>query len=234
MTIFVPFDLTAPTRAHDGYVRIRCPQHPKQAKGEVLLHRLIMENNLGRFLRSNEVVHHLDGNGLNNALENLVLTNTTDHHRLYHRSDPPTRVCPQCKQRFIVTTHNWHKYSTQRYCGSTCREKARGEAIAQKIKQQRNAIPHKGKSTHCVICGKSVNKKSKRYCSQTCVHIGQQQAVRPSPGKLRRLVWSMPTSEVAKLFGVTDVAIAKWCKSLGVEKPPRGYWEKMKASKTKK
>jgi Zn-dependent peptidase ImmA (M78 family) len=40
----------------------------------------------------------------------------------------------------------------------------------------------------------------------------------------------MPTLLVAKHFGVTDKAIEKRCKKLGVVKPSRGYWAKKKAS----
>jgi len=31
-------------------------------------------------------------------------------------------------------------------------------------------------------------------------------------------------STLAKKFGVSDAAIAKQCKKLGIKKPPRGYW----------
>ena len=34
----------------------------------------------------------------------------------------------------------------------------------------------------------------------------------------------MSLVNVAKFYGVSDVAVAKRCKKLGVEKPPRGYW----------
>lgn len=43
---------------------------------------------------------------------------------------------------------------------------------------------------------------------------------------LERLVWEMPCTEIAKLYGVSDKAIEKRCKLLGVDKPPRGYWQK--------
>jgi hypothetical protein len=42
--------------------------------------------------------------------------------------------------------------------------------------------------------------------------------------ELQELVWQMPTTEIAKLYGVSDKAIEKRCKLLGVDKPPRGYW----------
>jgi hypothetical protein len=42
-------------------------------------HRLIMEKELGRKLSFNEVVHHIDGNRLNNKRENLELTSRSKH-----------------------------------------------------------------------------------------------------------------------------------------------------------
>ena len=39
----------------------------------------------------------------------------------------------------------------------------------------------------------------------------------------------MPTSQVAKIFNVSDKAIEKRCKKFGIEKPPRGYWAKKEA-----
>jgi hypothetical protein len=49
--------------------------------------------------------------------------------------------------------------------------------------------------------------------------------------ELHSLVWSMPTIEVGKKFGVSDKAIEKRCKKLGVTKPPPGYWNKIYAGK---
>lgn len=46
---------------------------------QVFEHRLVMEQFLGRKLLSNEVIHHKDGNGLNNALENLELMEQSEH-----------------------------------------------------------------------------------------------------------------------------------------------------------
>jgi hypothetical protein len=42
-------------------------------------------------------------------------------------------------------------------------------------------------------------------------------------------VWSEPTQQVAKRYGVSDVAIAKACALLAIPKPPRGYWAKKAA-----
>ena len=51
----------------------------------------------------------------------------------------------------------------------------------------------------------------------------------PTADELRELVWSMPLSDVGERFGVTYAAVNKWCKALGVDKPPRGYWTRRSA-----
>ena len=43
------------------------------------------------------------------------------------------------------------------------------------------------------------------------------------------MVWSLPTIKVAEILGVSDVAVAKRCRVLGVSKPPRGFWSKVNA-----
>ena len=50
------------------YLYAVVPEHPKAIKfGYVLLHRVIMENYLGRLLEDDEVVHHCDFNKLNSC-----------------------------------------------------------------------------------------------------------------------------------------------------------------------
>jgi len=43
------------------------------------------------------------------------------------------------------------------------------------------------------------------------------------------LVWTTPTTKIAEDFGVSDVAIGKQCKSLGINKRPPGFWAKVDA-----
>ena len=50
------------------------------------IHRTVMEKNLGRPLRPGEVVHHKDGNHLNNAPENLEVMTQTEHLTLHART----------------------------------------------------------------------------------------------------------------------------------------------------
>jgi hypothetical protein len=48
---------------------------------------------------------------------------------------------------------------------------------------------------------------------------------------LYKEVWEIPVTEVAKKYGVSDVAIHKICKSLDVPTPTNGYWAKVYAGK---
>jgi hypothetical protein len=49
---------------------------------------------------------------------------------------------------------------------------------------------------------------------------------------LYELAWSKPMSELAKDFGISDVALAKRCKRLGIPVPGRGYWARVDAGQT--
>ena len=58
----------------DGaYLMVYLPNHPNATKrGKVLLHRWVVEQKLGRFLRPDEDVDHTDGNKRNNDPDNLL------------------------------------------------------------------------------------------------------------------------------------------------------------------
>jgi len=49
--------------------------------------------------------------------------------------------------------------------------------------------------------------------------------------QLYELVWSEPMQRLGKQIGISDVAIAKHCRRLGIPLPPRGYWNKLQAGK---
>jgi hypothetical protein len=82
----------------------------------------------------------------------------------------------------------------------------------------------------CLACSKPID-FNMSYCSQECVAKHSEHRHKyehPTKEQLKDLVWSMPTTKVAQHFNVSDKAIEKLCKSLGVDKPPRGYWTKKK------
>jgi len=52
----------------------------------MLEHRKNMEDYLGRKLNKTEIVHHIDGNKLNNSIDNLVLVTRSEHINI-HRDE---------------------------------------------------------------------------------------------------------------------------------------------------
>ena len=66
-----------------GYVFILMPSHPHSTKtGYIREHRIIMEKHLGRYLKQNEVVHHINGVRNDNRIENLEIFDKKVHDRL--------------------------------------------------------------------------------------------------------------------------------------------------------
>lgn len=73
-------------KLHEGYILMWAPGHPmSQKNGYVLEHRMIMSDHLGRLLTEFDIVHHLNGIGTDNRLENLEIMNWDLHSRLHNQ-----------------------------------------------------------------------------------------------------------------------------------------------------
>ena len=108
------------------------PDHPFATKnGYVLYHRIVMENEIGRILNEDEVVHHINNKRRDNRIENLKLMNSTDHNKLHGESAGKTFVifqCPVCKTIFEKEKRNSldkgkNKKSKLFFCSKGCSSK---------------------------------------------------------------------------------------------------------------
>lgn len=64
-----------------GYRFVYSPKHPSVRYGRyVAEHRIVAERTLGRFLEPHEVVHHIDGDPLNNDPANLQVFQSNAEH----------------------------------------------------------------------------------------------------------------------------------------------------------
>ena len=127
-----------------GYARVKVKEHPaKDKRGYVLLHRLVMEDYLGRYLKDDEFIHHKDGDKLNNDLSNLELVYPEKHAKEHYISrdiDKKTGqfVCSEPKFNEIM----FRLYDKDRNC---TKEYTLSKLIYTKFK--RNKFEYRGMST---------------------------------------------------------------------------------------
>jgi len=124
----------------NGYRAIYKPDWPTAYTssnwvGFVYEHRYLMEREMGRSLRDDEIVHHLDGNPWNNRISNLiVLSNAASHMRLHYWIDtgsnmhaaytPSTRddkyFCEQKETKYCKMCNTTLQYKQELYCSEEC------------------------------------------------------------------------------------------------------------------
>lgn len=76
-------------RLKTGYIRLYLGLDKNGKKIRISEHRFIMEKYLGRKLKRNEHIHHLNGIRDDNRLSNLIVLNETEHARLHNKTKTP-------------------------------------------------------------------------------------------------------------------------------------------------
>lgn len=145
-----------------NYKYLYLPEHPHSGKqGYIAEHRVIVENEIGRFLTKSEVVHHKNGDTQDNNIDNLQLCSSPGQHiKLYHPEvveksrlanlgkrpknyNRGIKSCPICETDFETTLGKSGKI----FCSRECANK--------------NLIGKKPKNTEGLKLGRGWNKGKK-------------------------------------------------------------------------
>jgi hypothetical protein len=85
-------------------------------------HRWLMEQHIGRPLGPDEHIHHINGDGLDNRIENLMIVDVTSHNRLHLAHLRVPKLCVNCGVEFVP----WQRqHKRQKCCSPKCAQAMR-------------------------------------------------------------------------------------------------------------
>ena len=109
------FNVTGRKFSKKGYVLLCVNSHPNaDTNGYIFEHRLMMEVKLNRFLKKDEVIHHINGIKHDNRIENLELMKSGEHTILHHtgakRSLATRNLMSKRRNEMNLTKENHPQY----------------------------------------------------------------------------------------------------------------------------
>lgn len=89
-----------------GYRYILDKSHPNGHRGYVYEHRIVVERKIGRYLDKSEIVHHKNGNKLDNRIDNLEIISRSDHASMHMKN---REVESSTKNKISLRLKDWYK-----------------------------------------------------------------------------------------------------------------------------
>lgn len=170
-------------------------------------------------------IHHIDGNHINNQIENLQVLcpnchAQTDNYCGRNKNKRP----PITDEQFVIALHQTTSirqalqklginYAAKYYYDKAHEliekydivQKPKKETVIKKQKEKVQKEPN-----YCVDCGKLINNRSQR-CKE-CEHKRQRKIEWPQRNELKQLIRDNSFSAVGRMYNVSDNTIRKWCK----------------------
>lgn len=206
-------------------------QYNKAVKSDVLLRALTILRGwkcekCGREKWENEriplCIHHLDGNHINNEINNLQVLCPNCHAQTDNYCGKNNKKCKKYSDELFVEALKESTSIRQalqkigiNYAAKYYYDKAhylmdKYNIVFQK-KTKKQKIKPKEKQGHCCIdCGKKISDSAKR-CVE-CEHKRHRKAEWPTRDELKQLIRTKSFLSIAKQFEVTDNTIRNWCK----------------------
>ncbi|KKN22036.1 hypothetical protein LCGC14_0919370 [marine sediment metagenome] len=185
-----------------GYVMVPYRKHPCCPRsGWMAVHRLVMENHLGRYLDLKEIVHHRDLDKANNAIENLQLCADRREHGQVHLREGNGGF------RSIEWPFDEEVFDllSQMTVGM----------VARKLGVARSSVV-----TWCCRHDYVPEIRTKWQMQST-------EELRPPKEELQKLVGEKLLREIADQYDTTYAVVHKWCRELEVSVPASGTRRKI-------
>lgn len=156
-------------------------------------------------------VHHKDGDGLNNLLDNLELLCPNCHSQTDNycgRNKTGTGINEEDFVEALRSSTNIHQALVK-----VGKVDGNWYSKAKELMEKYDitfALPQKEDKT-CPSCGKLIARYSET-CLE-CAHLKLRVSERPSREELKKLIRTKSFCSIARDYGVSDNAIRKWCKA---------------------
>lgn len=199
-----PYVYPSGTAKGRAYYKI---QFENGKRSSVLVSHWMMAESLGGSIPKGFDVHHLDNDFTNDSMENLALRTKSKHSSTHGAERSVLAAGGDPKNVFL-------RARAMKFVDIVCKN------CGEEFQIRQGKLDTLGKLG-----------RPKSYCSEDCSRKGSRKVARPSKRELEKAVWEEPTSSLKARYGVSDVAIGKWCKQYGISKPPRGYWAKKQAGR---
>lgn len=95
---------------------------------------------------------------------------------------------------------------------------ARFHKGGQLLKHDDGTYSSPKKTIKCLVCESyfEVRHKTQTLCSDNCRAFSRRKVARPSKVELESLVASKSFTSIAKMYGVSDNAVRKWCRNYSI------------------
>lgn len=142
-----------------------------------------------------------------------------------HRIENLRLLCPNChSQTDTFAGRNIGKYKETNFVKKLTAKSIKKTNSILEPKERKSRT----KKEYFCSCGKKIFRKSTRCKKCFILHDKtiprKTKIVWPTPEEMQKMIWEKPTIHLSKEMGVSDVAIAKFCKKYSILKPPTGYW----------